>query len=80
MTILKICIKDKFLKVELRFYLQKELKECETTIESKRKNNYSGAFFFQGGNAPKDCGKVWICEKVIYKTEDEFNNTSCSSS
>ena len=60
--------------------LQKQLKECETTIERKRKNNYSGAFFFQGGNAPKDCGKVWICEKVIYKTEDEFNNSSCSSS
>ncbi len=68
-------------KVDMDYeILQKELKECETTIESKRKNNYSGAFFFQGGNAPKDCGKVWICEKVIYKTEDEFNDSSCSSS
>ena len=43
-------------------------------------NNYSGLFFFQEGNAPKDCEKVWICEKVIYKTEDEFNNSSCGSS
>jgi len=60
--------------------LQKELKICETSIENNRKNNYSGLFFFQEGNAPKDCEKVWICEKVIYKTEDEFNNSSCGSS
>ena len=60
--------------------LQKQLKICATTLENKRKNNYSGLFFFQEGNAPKDCEKVWICEKVIYKTEDEFNNSSCSSS
>tara|TARA_B100000886_G_C20426050_1_gene494068 strand:+ start:3482 stop:4474 length:993 start_codon:yes stop_codon:yes gene_type:complete len=59
--------------------LQNNIKICETAIERKRKNNFSGPFFFKNGDAPKGCEKVWICNKVVYKTEDEFNNSACGS-
>ena len=57
--------------------LQNNIKICETAIERKRQNNFSGPFFFQNGEAPKGCEKVWICNKVIYKTEDDFNTSAC---
>ena len=57
--------------------LQNNIKICETAIERKRQNNFSGPFFFQNGNAPRGCEKVWICNKVIYKSEDDFNNSGC---
>ncbi len=59
--------------------LQNNIKICETAIERKRKSNFSGPFFFQGGNVPKGCEKVWICNNIIYKTEDDFKNTSCGA-
>tara|TARA_Y200000002_G_scaffold339705_1_gene309838 strand:- start:10921 stop:11916 length:996 start_codon:yes stop_codon:yes gene_type:complete len=59
--------------------LKKDLKICETAIERKRINNFSGPFFFNNGKAPKGCEKVWICQKVIYKTEDAFNNSACGA-
>ena len=55
--------------------LQNNIKICETAIERKRQNNFSGPFFFQNGKAPKGCEKVWICNKVIYKSENDFNNS-----
>jgi len=58
--------------------LQNNIKICETAIERKRKSNFSGPFFFQDGNAPKGCEKVWICNKVIYKTEEDYNNSECA--
>lgn len=65
-------------KVNLDYaILQNNIKICETAIERKRNSNFSGPFFFKNGNAPKGCEKVWICKKVIYKTEDDFNNSSC---
>ena len=49
---------------------QNKLKICETAIERKRNSNFSGPFFFQNGNVPKGCEKVWICKKIIYKSKD----------
>ena len=59
--------------------LQNKLKICETAIERKRNSNFSGSFFFQNGNAPKGCEKVWICKKIIYKSEKAFNQTTCGA-
>ena len=59
--------------------IQDELKNCATAIEKKRNSNFSGPFFFQNGNAPKGCEKVWICKKIIYKSEKEFNKTTCGA-
>ncbi len=60
--------------------IQNKLKICETAIERKRKSNFSGPFFFQNGKVPKGCEKVWICKKIIYKSEDDFNKTTCGAS
>ena len=60
--------------------IQNKLKKCETAIERKRKSNFSGSFFFENGKVPKGCEKVWICNKIIYKSEDEFNKTTCGAS
>ena len=59
--------------------IQEELKNCETAIERKRNSNFSGPYFFKNGNVPKGCEKVWICEKIIYKSEDDFNKTTCGA-
>ena len=59
--------------------IQNKLKICETAIERKRNSNFSGPFFFQNGNVPKGCEKVWICKKIIYKSEDDFKKTTCGA-
>ena len=59
--------------------IQNKLKICETAIETKRNSSFSGPFFFQNGNVPKGCEKVWICKKIIYKSEDDFKKTTCGA-
>ena len=59
--------------------IQNKLKICETAIERKRNSNFSGPFFFQNGKVPKGCDKVWICERTIYKSEEDFNKTTCGA-
>ena len=59
--------------------IQNKLKICETAIERKRNSNFSGPFFFQNGKVPKGCEKVWICKKIIYKSEDDFKKTTCGA-